>query len=447
MALKPWDRALAALDAISNAHSTTPVPEDQSVSAFRVSLVMVGIAFTLTGLYTGSELGASLGLRAGIQASMIGGIVLTAMSVPAAIVGARTRLSTYLIVTHVFGRGGAKAVNFVLAVVLLGWYAVTAELFGRTCYLTASPYLPFNVPMWVYTVASSTLVIATTVFGFGAINRLSAVAAPLLVALTAYVAWRSLGHTSWAAISAIPGAHVDLATGISAVIGGWIVNVVLMPDVTRYSRSTWECAVISFIGNGVGAALALILAMIPALAFREIDPMKYMTVLGLVAVAFGILVISTWTINAINLYSTGLVTATAFLGVSYGRLVLASGAVGTVLAIIGIADHLIDFLVVLGLVVPPIAAVYLTDFFVLRRHRYMEEGEPASSLTNLNALGACLVGALMGLVMYYTHSSLTGIPTIESFLSAGLAYGAAEFARESCARDRLWRRHEPHPTY
>jgi cytosine permease len=440
MLQKIWNKAFGALDGIANAHSTSPVPLDQSVSVVRVSLVMVSIAFTLTGLYTGSELAASLGLNAGIKASVWGGIVLTVMSVPAAIVGARTRLSTYVIVSHVFGTGGAKVINLVLAIVLLGWYAVTAELFGRTFFLTASPYLSINAPVWVYTIASSALVIATTVFGFNAINRLSLVAAPLLVGLTAYVAWRSLVHTSWASISAIPGTHVDLATGISAVIGGWIVNVVLMPDVTRYSRSSVDCAVISFVGNGVGAAVALVLAMIPALAFHEIDPMKYMAVLGLVAVAFAVLVVSTWTINAINLYSTGLVTSTAFRGVSYGRLVLASGVVGTVVAVIGVADRLIDFLVLLGLVVPPIAAVYLTDFFVLRRRDYSAAGGPCAALTNLNALGACFAGAAMGIAMYYSHSSLTGVPTIESFVTAGLVYGAAEYARIACARDRLWRR-------
>jgi len=85
-----WNRILGALDGIANAHSTSPVPLDQSVSAFRVSLVMVGIAFTLTGLYTGSELATSLGLPTGIRASVLGAIVLTAMSVPAAVVGART---------------------------------------------------------------------------------------------------------------------------------------------------------------------------------------------------------------------------------------------------------------------------------------------------------------------------------------------------------------------
>jgi cytosine permease len=435
-----WRTALAALDGVANAHSTAPVPHDQSVSAFRISLVMVGIAFTLTGLYTGSELAMSLGLPVGVRAAVLGGIVLTVMSVPAAMVGARTRLSTYMIVSHVFGKGGARWVNLVLAIVLLGWYAVTAELFGRTFYLTAANYLPVNAPEWVYTVASSALVVATTVFGFRAINHLSLVAAPLLVALTVYVAWRGIMHASWGAISSIPGTHVDLGTGVSAVIGGWIVNVVLMPDVTRYSRTTLECAVISFVGNGAGAAAAVVLAMIPALAFGEIDPMKYMAVLGMVGIAFTVLVVSTWTINAINLYSTGLVTSTAFRSVSYGRLVVGSGLVGTFLALIGIADRLIDFLVILGIIVPPIAAVYLTDFFVLRRQDYSDAGAGESSLTNLNGLGACLTGAAVGLSMYYTHSSLTGVPTIESFVSASLAYRLAEQVRASYARDRLWRR-------
>jgi len=438
-----WNRILGALDGIANAHSTSPVPLDQSVSAFRVSLVMVGIAFTLTGLYTGSELATSLGLPTGIRASVLGAIVLTAMSVPAAVVGARTRLSTYMIVSHVFGEGGSKVVNLILAIVLLGWYAVTAELFGRTFYLTALPYLRFDIPVWVFTVASSALVIATTVFGFGAINRLSLMAAPLLVALTVLVAWRALGHSSWAAIYAIPGTHVDLATGVSAVIGGWIVNVVLMPDVTRYSRSTFECAVISFVGNGVGAAGALILAMLPALAFGQIDPMRYMAVLGLVGVAFAVLVVSTWTINAVNLYSTGLVTSTAFRRVSYGRLVLLSGVIGTVFAVIGVADHLINFLVILGLVVPPIAAVYLTDFFILGRRDFSDVGNLENPMTNLNGLAGCFVGATLGLVMYYTHTSLTGVPTIESFLSAAIVYAAAEYARGWCARDRHWRRLAP----
>ena len=404
--------------------------------SYRVALICIGVAFTLTGLYTGSELAAALGLSSAIRAVIYGSIILTAMSVPAAMVGARTRLSTYMIVSHVFGVQGARAVNLVLAMVLLGWYAVTAELFGRTFFLTAAIYLPVHLPQWCYTLASSVVVIATTIFGFRAIDRLSLVVAPLLVMLTSYVAWRAIGHVSWAGLLAVPGAHVDFGTGVSAVVGAVIVNVVLMPDLTRYARSTLDCMVISFAGTGIGVCVSLILAMIPALAFHEIDPMKYMAILGLVGVAFAVLVASTWTNNAVNLYSTGLVTSTVLRKVSYGRVVIGCGAFGSVVAIIGIADRLIDFLVALGLIVPPIAAVYLTDFFVLHRQDYTVAAEVS---TNLNGLGACLVGGTVGLVTYVTHTSLTGVPTIESFVSAATVYAIAEAIRAGSRRDRLWR--------
>ena len=52
--------------------------------------------------------------------------------------------------------------------ILLAWYAITAELFGRTFYLTCAVYGPAPVPQWACTLLSSALVTATTVFGFRA---------------------------------------------------------------------------------------------------------------------------------------------------------------------------------------------------------------------------------------------------------------------------------------
>src|SRR5580765_7112934 len=158
-----------------------PVPMEESVDAHRVAIVCVGIAFTLTGLYMGSEIALELGWRRGVIAAIIGSIILSVMSIPAAIVGARTRLSSYMIVRHVFGEAGSRTVNAVLALVLIGWYAVTAELFGRTCYLIVQQHFPHSpMPMAVFTVGCSFIVIATTVFGFRALNRLSLVVAPML---------------------------------------------------------------------------------------------------------------------------------------------------------------------------------------------------------------------------------------------------------------------------
>jgi len=430
-------QAAPAASAAAQSHSTTPVPLHLSVPGYRVALVSIGIAFTLTGLYTGAELAASLGLAQGLRAVLVGCLVLVAMSMPAALMGARTRLSTYMIVLHVFGRRGATLVNLALALVLLGWYALTAELFGRTCYLTVAAWLSASpLPQWVYTVVCSAMVVATAAFGFRAIERLSVAVAPLLVLLSAYVAWRTLDHASWTGLMALPGQGRDLSTGISAVIGGMVVGVVLMPDITRYTRSAADCALVSLAGNGLGNAAALILAMLPALAFGEVDPMKYMASLGLVGAAFVTLLLSTWAINAVNLYSTGLVSATVLRHLSYGWLVAGCGLLGTLLALTGLAEHLIGFLVLLGLVVPPIAAVYLTDFFVLGRQDYSR----SDSATNVNALLAGLFGGAVGIASDLSHASITGLPTVESFACAALGYVASEWLRQRLGRARDWRR-------
>ncbi len=427
MIIEAFGGLLRRIERVAPSHTQQPVPMEESVPAHRVAIVCVGIAFTLTGLYMGSEIALELGWRRGVMAAVVGSIILAVMSIPAAIVGARTRLSTYMIVRHVFGEAGSRIVNAVLALVLIGWYAVTAELFGRTCYLTLHQYFPHSpIPMGVFTVGCSLLVVATTVFGFRALERLSLVVAPMLVALTLYIALQAVVRVPWQTIASSAGTAPDLGRGISAVVGGMIVNVVLMPDLTRYSKSVLDCAVISVTGNGLANGAMVVLAMLPALAFGEIDPMKYMALLGLSLVGFAILVLSTWSVNAVNLYSTGLVTATVLPRFGYGALVIGSGLLATVVALLGLSDRFLDFLVILGLIVPPFAAVYQVDFFILHRKDYGAPAARRGGRTNINALLAAGLGAAVGCGLYAGSVSLTGVPTIESYAVAGLSYWGLE---------------------
>ncbi len=212
----------------SDANARTPVADSETVSGFQVGIVIVGISITLPLLYSAGELARGIGLSQAIIAAVTGALILSLMSVPAAVVGARTRLSSYMIVEHTFGFVGAKFVNFWFGLFLLGWYAVTAELFGRTLFLAAGELTQLTSPEWVYTVISSAVVTVTTIYGFKAIDRLALVAVPfLLLALVAVVVF-SLRQASFSDLLTIESGDMTMPTAISAVVGAAIVGVVLM---------------------------------------------------------------------------------------------------------------------------------------------------------------------------------------------------------------------------
>lgn len=410
----------------SDASARTPVADAETVSGFQVGIVIVGISITLPLLYSAGELVRGIGLSQAIIAAVTGALILSLMSVPAAIVGARTRLSSYMIVEHTFGFAGAKFVNFWFGLFLLGWYAVTAELFGRTLYLAAGELTSLVLAEWVYTVISSAVVTVTTIYGFKAIDRLALVAVPFLLLALIVVVVISLNQASFADLLLIEVEGINMPTAISAVVGAAIVGVVLMPDLTRYTRSVRDCVVASFVGQGGGITVAYVLGMIPVLVWNEIEPMTYMFIMGFGVFALAVLVFATWTTNVVNLYSTALAARASVPLGDYRSLVIVGGIVGTIAALVGIADHLIDFLIVLGLLVPPIAGVYLCDFFILKRTDFSSarlENRPA---LKVNALIAGVGSGVLATWMYYSDLSLTSIASLDSLLISIVAYLALE---------------------
>ncbi|MFK7830265.1 MAG: cytosine permease [Congregibacter sp.] len=411
-----------------DANSRTPVDPAEAVGGLQISIVLIGIAITLPLMYSAGELAQSFGFRRAVIATVIGAVILSLMSVPAAIVGAKTRLSSYMIIEHTFGYAGAKVVNLCFGFFLLGWYAVTAELFGRTLFLAAADAIALQIPEWVFTVLSSAIVAFTTIYGFKAIDRLALLAVPcLLLALVAVVVF-SLRKVSLGDLLDMPGAGgMDMPTAISAVIGSAIVGVVLTPDLTRYARSVGACVTASFLGQGCGMLIAFVVGMIPVLVWGELEPMSYMLLMGFGGAALVVLVFATWTTNVINLYSTALASRAAFPVGNYRTVVVLIGILGTVVALIGVSDMLIDLLVLMGLLVPPVAGVYLADFFVFRRRDFSTQHLEARPAVRLNAIVVAGGTGALAAWMYYGDWSLTSIGALDSLLLSLVFYVLLEW--------------------
>ncbi len=401
--------------------SRGPVPAAESVSGAAIAVIIIGVSITLPAFLVGTELMAALGLIEGALAIFLGGFLTACIGYLTMRVGAETRLSTYNIIRSCFGRNGSNIVNLILATTLFGWYGVTAALFGSALSQAVDDAFGVLVPQPVFTVAGGVLMVATTIYGFRAINRLSRIAVPLLAALLLYGVWRVLEGASFAELSSVAGqsneALASVSAGISIVIGSFFVGVTLVPDLARFARRRRDAVTASFFSYGLGFPLVLFLAGLPVLVSAEPDLITSMTSLGLGISVLIVMVFATWTTNINNLYSASLGIARMLPRVRDWVITLVCGAIGTLLAVAGIMDFFVEFLILLGIIVPPIAGVYLADYFLLRETRIDVQQTDAVPDYRWDAMAAWSIGCAVGFIERTSDLSLTGVTAIDTLLT------------------------------
>jgi len=92
---------------------------------------------------------------------------------------------------------------------------------------------------------------------------------------------------------------------------------------------------------------------------------------------------------------------------------------GTTLALFQFSDHLFEFLNILGVFTPSIAAIYLLDFFWLKKQRYDLDKVIAWGIP---ALLSWVLSSVIALFIYFEVFQITGAYFMDSFLIAGLCY-------------------------
>jgi cytosine permease len=102
--------------------------------------------------------------------------------------------------------------------------------------------------------------------------------------------------------------------------------------------------------------------------------------------------------------------------VSEWKLLLACGVFGTALAVAGLADYFITFLEWLGVIVPPVAGVYLADYFILKRQVFDLDKLPKVANYDLAALSAWLLSTIICALAFWFEISFTDIASLDALI-------------------------------
>jgi cytosine permease len=407
----------------STEFSTEPVPDEHTVSWIRVAIIASMVAFSLPVFLAGVEIAISFSPLRTLEVFVVGTVILTVIGCITAAIGANTRLSSYMLNRIAFGFHGAALVNTAFAISLLGWFGVNIDLFsGAVQRLTVDIYA-VSVPAWPIEIFAGLIMTVTTVFGFRAINTLSAFLVPVLIAVTAQLIVGSLTDQSLTQIMRTSSANeLSFGDGVSAVVGSAIVGAVILPDITRFVRH-WSGGIFVVLTSYLVIQFIVISAGgLSATALEDDDLLNILLTLGIGWAAFAIVIFGSWVLNSLNLYSTMLSVESTAPKLNNTSLIIILGSLGTLAAFMNILNDFLSFLFYLAVIFVPVSGIIIVDYLILRRSAYHEDRLLLQQKTRPKAIAAWGLGACVALMGSWSWISITNIAALDAMIVAALAY-------------------------
>ena len=403
-------------------HAHSPVPEGVTVPGWRVGLIVASFSIGLPDFLNGAHNALALGFWGAVSAALIAALILCAGGCLTSVVSVRTRLSTYLLVRRSFGTGGAALINTVIALIHFCWFGVNASFFGEAMVQAAAANgIAGNFTLFV--ILGSALMTVSTIIGFKALDRLAVVAVPVLAVILGLVVWAALDRYGLVTAPASnPPEPMGFGIAISALIGAYMLAVATMPDLSRYTRTTRGAIASMVLSFPIVTPLMMTAAAIPALATGETSIMKLVVQFGFGTPVLFLLVLPTWTVNSLNLYSSSLSLGTTFPRARPWLFTALGGTIGAAFALMGILDAFIPFLLFLGLIIPPIAAIYVIDAFTTWRGADSAASIAAVPAVRWPALATWLGSIIVAVLAAYQGWTLTTVPALDATIVAALVY-------------------------
>jgi len=414
--------------------STHAVPVEARVATFKVAAVSSMVSFSLPTFIAGIEVAYGVGEDMALSAILGGSFIIFIVGWLMGSIGARTGFNSYLLVRLAFGDTGARLVNLAFSISLLGWFGINLNLFGRAIAGLSNDVLGVVPPELAVTIIASVLITVTTIIGFRAINLVSTLMIPVLMLVALVFLAAVIGQEAELVISE---PEMSLGDGISSIVGSIVIGCIIMPDITRFLRSSTGALATSGASYMVFQPFVMWVGASAALALATDDITTIMLTLGLGLGAFAIIIAGSWVLNALNLYSAVLGVTASFPRVNARNTTILLGALGVTAGLMNILDSFIEFLFYLSIVFIPVAGVVIVDHFLVRQTHYAVDVVTDNQPLNLPGLLAWFAGAAValagseGVIVSFTTVAAIDAMVISASLYLFLtkAFGAGLSAR------------------
>ncbi|MCZ7462407.1 purine-cytosine permease family protein, partial [Streptomyces sp. WMMC940] len=210
------------------------VPESARYSWWTVAVQRFGQISALSQFLLGAALGFGMTFWHALLAITLGSVILEVVAICTGLIGQKEGLSTSVLARWTgFGRYGSSLIGLVIALSLIGWFGVQSAVSAQGLH----QFIP-GLPVWALSLLFGLVVTAVVIFGFHSMAWTAYLTVPAFLALAG---WSIVSELSRHDIGALvtegpPGEVLSLAAGTTLVAGGFMVGMVITPDMTRFNR-------------------------------------------------------------------------------------------------------------------------------------------------------------------------------------------------------------------
>lgn len=393
----------------SDEYSNARVPMSARKSWLSLLTVSLGYVFVVTSMQTGGNMGVGLTFTDTVLATLLSSAILAVLACAMGVISAKTGMSTGLLSKYSFGKAGTYVPVAIVVITTIGWFSIDAYLIGQTTN-TLFPVIPI-IPVAILGGIGMTF---TAMRGMKWMTYLSNIAVPLIIifgVISMVIAVNDAGGV--AGMNAIvPEKPIDFSYAVGLGVGSYAVGAVMFtPDIMRFSKNARTAVIVMIITLMLGNTFMLLSGAIGSVVTGTPDVAIMLSMQGLLAPAFLVLVLNIWSTAQGCVYSGSMTLNSVVPKAKRTWLVVGFGVIGIIFALIGFYNYFGSYIDFLSATVPPLGGIFFADFLVTYKQEYPDPDKVELPTVNIAGFVSWILGFVVTRINF-------GMPVVNGIIVA-----------------------------
>lgn len=394
-------------------YTLTQVPQHAQKHWLAIFIVLLGFTFLATTMAAGANIGTSFTFSELIILLLVGNVLLSTYVGLLCWVAAKTGLHTILLARYALGRLGSKWGSMILGGTQVFWYAVQAAYLGLL-FTQGLGIEQYYIPITVFW---SLVMGAAAIKGTKGMEIVAYLSIPPFLYLAYKIPALSIASAGgFGELFAIePTSTMSFAVAITIIIGTFVSGGTQAPNWARFAKSPRTGFLVGFLAFFVGNTVMILAGMLGGLAIQEGDMIEIMIDMGIIVMGILILLFNIWTTNTATAYAFGVAGSEFFNKPNKVPFVIGGLIIATIMAATGIYAYFIDYLILLGVFIPPLGGLVIGDYLYTWRKSFPKFEHVQFRMVRYANLIAYLLATLAA---YLSSVFEIGLPPLIGIVSA-----------------------------